>query len=107
MVSMEEEGGSISFARLSQILGGIWLRFLYLAKKVALQLEPIDEPRVLVSPPLFMLAPKSMTAEELELWADGIDFYIHLLSEEEDYDLFSEVQLTHGDHTRWHKQARQ
>lgn len=58
------------------ILGRARLRLAYLAEQVALQLEPMDEPRVPISPPPFMLAPESMIDENLDLWEDGIDFSV-------------------------------
>jgi len=59
---------------VSRIFGRAGLGSVYLFERVALQLEPMDEPRVPVSPPPFMLALESITGEDLYHWEDKIYF---------------------------------
>ena len=68
------EVATIVDSSIYQPLKGGRLMVIYLAEKVCYQLAGKDTPLVSIDPLVFMLAPRSMTNEEYDLWGLGIPF---------------------------------
>jgi len=81
----------ISFVA-TQPLEGFGIRVLYLAKRASCQLASANTPQILMDPPLFMLAPLSMTDAEYQLWRNGIPYSKQLMGDL-DYKEFSKTRL--------------
>ena len=71
---------------------------IYLAKRLCYQLAGKDATQVPRDPPVFMLAPRSMTNAEYDLWGPGIPFTEQVMTEL-DYDEFSGTRLLHLKHS--------
>ena len=63
-----------------------------LAERVCCQLTGKDAPQVPMDPLMFILAPRSMTNAEYDLWGLGI-LYTKRVTIELDYDEFNETRL--------------
>ena len=66
-VDLSLEATVIISSAATQPLEGFGIRVLYLAKRASCQLASADTPQILMDPPLFMLAPLSMTDVEYQL----------------------------------------
>ena len=64
------------------------MRALYLVERVRCQLVGRDDPQILMDPPEFILAPRSMTDAEYNSWRSGIPYAKRLLNGL-DYEEFS------------------
>lgn len=68
------------------------MRVLYLAERVCCQLAGANVPQVPMCPFEFMLAPRSRTITEYDLWRQGIP-HTERFTDELDYDEFSKTRL--------------
>ena len=86
------EAAAIVLSGITQPFEGAGLRVLYLAKRVRCQLVGEDALQVPINPPIFMLAPLSMTDVKYQLWRSGIP-YTQRVSDELDYGEFNDTHL--------------
>ena len=86
------EAAAIVLFGITQSFEGVGLRVRYLAKRVRCQLMGKDAPQVPMDPPVFMLAPLSMTDVEYQLRRSGIP-YTKWVSDELDYEEFNDTCL--------------
>ena len=83
---------AIAVSGVTQTFEGVGLRVLYLVERERCQLVGEDVPQVPMDPPVFMLAPLSMTDVEYQLWRSGIP-YTQWVSDELDYEEFNDTRL--------------
>ena len=92
MANLGLEVATILALSLSQPLEGSGLRVIYLEERECCQLAREDAPRGPIDPLVFMLAPRSMTDAEYDLWGPSIPF-TNQVTYELEYDKFSGARL--------------